>query len=147
MRLIIALAALLLTANAASAKVACLAQHGTDAYYQYRIVDGRKCWYRGETRLEKSALAWKQNTPGAPGTTRKVPGVEAVAAAAVMTKTESSGAYPTEWSDSSRPVPSIDIKPASFAERFDVHPLRWFDLISPYVSQRNRRVTIAAVLP
>ena len=43
----------------AAAAIACRSSPGSDAYYQYRLIDGRKCWFRGHTKLEKSALAWK----------------------------------------------------------------------------------------
>ncbi len=43
----------------AAVALACRSAPGTDDYYQYRLIDGRKCWYRGHEKLEKSALAWK----------------------------------------------------------------------------------------
>ena len=48
--------------DAAAAVTACRSSPGTDDYYQYRLIDGRKCWYRGRTVLEKSALAWTANS-------------------------------------------------------------------------------------
>jgi hypothetical protein len=61
-RWLIAVALLVCWSGTAAAKTACLSSHGSDAYYQYRIIDHRKCWYAGAERLEKSALAWKLNS-------------------------------------------------------------------------------------
>jgi len=43
----------------AAAALACKPSPDRDSYHQYRIVDGKKCWYPGRAKLEKSALAWK----------------------------------------------------------------------------------------
>ncbi len=61
--LVVVLLLLLLPSAAAQAR-ACRdgAQRG-DGYWQYRIVDGRRCWYRGRHRLDKSALHWRERTP------------------------------------------------------------------------------------
>jgi len=48
--------------EAAAAAIACRSSPGTDDYYQYRLIDGRRCWYRGETTREKSALYWKADS-------------------------------------------------------------------------------------
>jgi hypothetical protein len=58
---IIAVALFVCWSDAAAAALACRSSPGTDDYYQYRLIDGRKCWYRGHTVLEKSALAWKES--------------------------------------------------------------------------------------
>jgi len=55
------------TISAAEAKqVACqptaqAAKAGKNVYAQYRLIEGRKCWYPGRTKLAKSMLAWKNN--------------------------------------------------------------------------------------
>jgi hypothetical protein len=60
-------AALLISISAAEAKqVACqptaqAAKAGKNIYVQYRLIDGRKCWYPGHKKLAKSMLAWKNN--------------------------------------------------------------------------------------
>jgi hypothetical protein len=48
--------------RAAAATLACRSSPGSDGYYQYRLIDNRKCWFRGHTKLEKSALAWKADS-------------------------------------------------------------------------------------
>lgn len=60
-RFLIAIALFVCWSDAAAA-VACRSSPGTDDYYQYRLIDGKKCWYRGHTKLEKSALGWKSET-------------------------------------------------------------------------------------
>lgn len=58
-RILLTLALFVCWSDAAAATIACRSSPGTDDYYQYRLIDGRKCWFRGHTKLEKSALAWK----------------------------------------------------------------------------------------
>ena len=58
-RIFAATALLLATSDAASAAIACKSAPGSDGYYQYRLIGGQKCWYRGRVQLEKSALAWR----------------------------------------------------------------------------------------
>jgi hypothetical protein len=56
------LAAMLIFAcwSEAAAALACKSSPGRDTYHQYRIVDGKKCWYAGREKLEKSVLAWSR---------------------------------------------------------------------------------------
>jgi hypothetical protein len=49
----------MISASPASAAQACLAAPSTDDYYQYRLIGGKKCWYRGRAVLEKSVLYWR----------------------------------------------------------------------------------------
>jgi len=37
------------------------AKAGKNVYAQYRLIEGRKCWYPGHTKLAKPMLAWKNN--------------------------------------------------------------------------------------
>lgn len=54
-----AVAALLAGTCMAQAKTMCRTTHGEDAYYAYRVVDGKRCWYRGEKGKDKDTLFWK----------------------------------------------------------------------------------------
>src|SRR5262245_13364565 len=119
-RWIIAAALLACWSSAAAAKTACLASHGTDAYYQYRMIDGKKCWYRGHEKLEKSTLYWR-NTPGASGTARKAPSAKAVVARAMMTEATRddsprpiTAAKPVGALNPDRPAPDFDAAFAHF---------------------------------
>jgi hypothetical protein len=62
-----AIALLSLASGVAEAKqvtcqpTAAAAKAGKNVYAQYRLIDGRKCWYPGRTKLAKSMLAWKSN--------------------------------------------------------------------------------------
>lgn len=39
----------------------CRARPGDrDSYWSYREIDGRRCWYRGHRRLDKSELHWPE---------------------------------------------------------------------------------------
>ncbi len=61
--------------------LACKSSPSRDTYHQYRIVDGKKCWYAGREKLEKSALAWKtRDITGSENTSRLSVRVKAPAA-------------------------------------------------------------------
>ena len=73
-----ALAALMLTAGAGEARTAChetpsAARAGKNIYVQYRLIAGKKCWYPGEDRKEKSALFWRAGTGPSPVAKSKAP--------------------------------------------------------------------------
>jgi len=46
----------------AQAKIECSAALPAhpQGHWSYRLIDGRKCWYQGETNLSKSLLEWPQ---------------------------------------------------------------------------------------
>lgn len=48
----------LVTTMARADAVECATKPGAHAYWQYRNVDGRKCWYPGRHIREKSELSW-----------------------------------------------------------------------------------------
>jgi hypothetical protein len=51
---------LLAMPSASRGATVCLAEKGTEStYWQWRVIDGKRCWYRGRSRLEKSELAWE----------------------------------------------------------------------------------------
>jgi hypothetical protein len=60
--IVLTILAILFTAAAADAKIACRSAPADDDHYSYRVVDGKRCWYRnedGERRLERSDLYWR----------------------------------------------------------------------------------------
>jgi hypothetical protein len=36
----------------------------SEAYWRWRNIDGRTCWYKGQIRIDKHALGWGQTQPG-----------------------------------------------------------------------------------
>jgi hypothetical protein len=54
----------------AQAATRCLDSPGRDAYYGWRYIDGKKCWYKGRSKPSKSVLYWqkKKERPIAPPT-------------------------------------------------------------------------------
>ena len=60
-------AALLIGAMAsAQAKQPCSAAAGSEGYWSWRIIDGRKCWYEGKPMLSKSLLEWPAQASALP---------------------------------------------------------------------------------
>ena len=39
---------------------------GSDSHWAWRLIDGRKCWYKGESGMDKSLLHWPA-TDDSPG--------------------------------------------------------------------------------
>lgn len=56
-RIALALFCLVTTMTRADA-IECATKPGAHAYWQYRNVDGRKCWYPGKHVREKNELSW-----------------------------------------------------------------------------------------
>lgn len=52
-----AIAALCLT-GPAEAKQSCSVSAGSQGYWSWRMIDGRKCWYEGKPMLSKAMLEW-----------------------------------------------------------------------------------------
>lgn len=48
----------------APAKQQCSAEMpaNSHAYWSWRLIDGRKCWYEGKSMLSKSSLEWPKQT-------------------------------------------------------------------------------------
>jgi hypothetical protein len=63
-----ALIVVLLCPRAASAAVICHSRKGDDSGWSWRLIDGRKCWYRGRHRLHKTQLHWPNLRPLRPPT-------------------------------------------------------------------------------
>jgi hypothetical protein len=50
----------LTTTAAEAAPIQCKKSPGSDGYYAWRLIDGKKCWYRGARGLAKSKLTWSK---------------------------------------------------------------------------------------
>lgn len=48
----------LLTSTISANATTCRSNPSRSAYSQYRVVDGRKCWYSGHARKDKRELRW-----------------------------------------------------------------------------------------
>lgn len=53
----VAVALLLATTSGAQA-IECRPGKGDGSYWQWRLIDGKRCWYPGRRRVNKSALHW-----------------------------------------------------------------------------------------
>ena len=45
-------------ANAKAIECSVARPSSTQAYWSWRLIDGRKCWYAGKTMISKSLLQW-----------------------------------------------------------------------------------------
>ena len=45
-------------ANAKAVECSVARPSSTQAYWSWRLIDGRKCWYAGKTMISKSLLQW-----------------------------------------------------------------------------------------
>lgn len=52
-----ALLLILISTDGASA-IACSRSKTVGSYSQWRLVDGKRCWYKGHRRIDKSSLSW-----------------------------------------------------------------------------------------
>lgn len=57
--------------NAQVRQCSAAAPAGHHGYWSYRLIDGRKCWYEGKTRISKSLLEWPARAP--PRTSARAP--------------------------------------------------------------------------
>jgi len=58
-------------ANAKAIECSVARPSSTQAYWSWRLIDGRKCWYAGKTMISKSLLQWpaKASVPAKADTT------------------------------------------------------------------------------
>ena len=49
-------------ANAKAVECSVARPSSTQAYWSWRLIDGRKCWYAGKTMISKSQLQWPAKT-------------------------------------------------------------------------------------
>lgn len=98
-------------------------QKAPDIYLKYRPrEEGGQCWYR----------------PGKPWTMITKNKSQPVV---VSAPTSAMAGEVAGWTDTHPVLVSLHFpsaEPASFSERFDVRPTRWFDMVTPYASQRER---------
>jgi hypothetical protein len=50
----------------AYARQTCSTEAGSQGYWSWRMIDGRKCWYEGKPMLSKSMLEWPAETAAQP---------------------------------------------------------------------------------
>ena len=59
-----ALLALVLTGSTGSAHaVDCQSDKGSGYPWSWRLIDGKRCWYKGNPGMDKKLLRWAENTP------------------------------------------------------------------------------------
>jgi len=63
--------------SGAQAKQQCSASAGSDGYWSWRIIDGRKCWYAGKPMLSKTLLEWPARAEPQPAPRAEVASVPA----------------------------------------------------------------------
>ena len=69
-------ALLLLGTPEAEAKQQCssaMPSRPNGAWWSYRIIDGRKCWYEGKPGLSKTLLEWSKSASAEPSPSHSVP--------------------------------------------------------------------------
>jgi hypothetical protein len=59
---LVASIAALFVAGPAEAKQPCSVAAGSQGYWSWRMIDGRKCWYEGKPMLSKAMLEWPAET-------------------------------------------------------------------------------------
>jgi hypothetical protein len=68
-------------------------------HWSYRLIDGRKCWYEGDTNFPKSLLQWPEQTSPLSAFGKAVPGPEEERPLPPATQTVSPPAEPGNQSD------------------------------------------------
>jgi hypothetical protein len=53
-------------AGAVEAKQQCSVSAGSQGYWSWRMIDGRKCWYEGKPMLSRAMLEWPANATAQP---------------------------------------------------------------------------------
>jgi hypothetical protein len=56
----------LVIAGAVEAKQQCSVSAGSQGYWSWRMIDGRKCWYEGKPMLSRAMLAWPARSAAQP---------------------------------------------------------------------------------
>jgi hypothetical protein len=56
----------LVIAGAVEAKQQCNVSAGSQGYWSWRMIDGRKCWYEGKPMLSRAMLEWPANATAQP---------------------------------------------------------------------------------
>jgi hypothetical protein len=50
-------------ANAKAVECSVARPSNANAYWSWRLIDGRKCWYAGKPMISKSSLSWPAKAP------------------------------------------------------------------------------------
>jgi hypothetical protein len=58
----------LVIAGAVEAKQQCSVSAGSQGYWSWRMIDGRKCWYEGKPMLSRAMLEWPAESATQPDT-------------------------------------------------------------------------------
>jgi hypothetical protein len=56
----------LVIAGAVEAKQQCSVSAGSQGYWSWRMIDGRKCWYEGKPMLSRAMLEWPAESAAQP---------------------------------------------------------------------------------
>ena len=98
----IAAALLVLAMTAPASALECKTRKGDDGYYAWRMIDNKKCYYRGARGLSKRWLSWSERPAGPKPEFRKAP-------------------EPVTWpvlAEATRALPLEDLPAATAAEPF-----------------------------
>jgi hypothetical protein len=63
----------LFIAGAVEAKQQCSVSAGSQGYWSWRMIDGRKCWYEGKPMLSRAMLEWPAESAAQPDTVSVAP--------------------------------------------------------------------------
>lgn len=63
--------AALFIVGAAEAKQQCRVSTGSQGYWSWRMIDGKKCWYEGKPMLSKTMLEWPSEAAAPQPDTKK----------------------------------------------------------------------------
>ena len=76
---IFAVMCILFVSNNSAQAIECqTGMQGGDSHWSWRLIDGRQCWYKGESGMDKSLLHWPaaKDSPDKHGDTPDKPKVE-----------------------------------------------------------------------
>jgi hypothetical protein len=120
--------------------------HG--AWWSYRLIDGRKCWYEGKPGLSKSLLEWPGDTSAQPASVEEVagtvprrpPNLLASQARAPTSTPKDPDTFEARWTNIGLRAPPEDTR--SESEVDGGSPLTKADrLPSPYLNGGRSKVT------
>jgi len=128
--------ALLLAITSTASAIECRSSvpAGAKDYWAYRVIDGERCWYRGEKGMAKSKLFWREATKVAHSQRRVATKMAIVTdAPLVPTRVATTSIQPTLWDFAeaalaSAPVPDV---------MADATPVQNIDTKWPTMETRN----------
>jgi hypothetical protein len=65
--------AVALIGSAGNAQVACLSEKGAGYPWAWREIDGKRCWYKGKSGMDKKLLRWE--AAKSPAASKRTPSV------------------------------------------------------------------------